>query len=163
MTDCAAALTVLAHRHPTSALTLQALEAFGHRFRGDPLVLDKWFAIQASAPGHDAAGRIRDLMTHPAFAIANPNRVRALAGAFFSTNQTGFHAPDGAGYALFSDVVLAVDQRNPQVAARLATALRSWRSLEPGRQERARDTLLAVAAMPALSTDLRDIVDRTLN
>ncbi|WP_274629655.1 aminopeptidase N [Arvimicrobium flavum] len=162
MTDRAAALTVLAHRHPGSDLADRALAAFEIRFRDDPLVMDKWFLIQASVPGHATADRVRALMQHPAFSISNPNRVRSLAGTFFSANQTGFHRPDGAGYSLFAETVLAVEQRNPQVAARLATALRSWRSLEPARQRKARETLLAIAATDKLSADLRDIVERTL-
>jgi aminopeptidase N len=88
--------------------------------------------------------------------------VRSLVGTFATANQTGFHRVDGAGYKLFTDTVLAVEKRNPQVAARLATALRSWRSLEPVRQGKARQTLLAIAATEGLSADLRDIVERTL-
>ena len=101
-------------------------------------------------------------MEHPAFSLTNPNRVRALVGTFATANQTGFHRADGAGYRLFADTVLAVEKRNPQIAARLATALRSWRSLEPVRQAKARETLLAIAAADNLSADLRDIVERTL-
>ncbi len=162
MTDRAAALTTLAHRHPRTDAAQRALAQFGQRFEGFPLVMDKWFMIQAGVPGHEAADRVRELMKHPAFSIGNPNRVRSLAGTFFSANQTGFHRPDGAGYGLFVDTVLAVEQHNPQVAARLATALRSWRSLEPERQAKAREALLAIAATPKLSADLRDIVERTL-
>jgi aminopeptidase N len=94
--------------------------------------------------------------------MTNPNRVRSLVGTFVSANQTGFHRPDGAGYQLFVETVLAVEKRNPQVAARLATALRSWRSLEPGRQAKAREALLSISSTPNLSADLRDIVERTL-
>ena len=101
-------------------------------------------------------------MRHPAFSIANPNRVRSLVGTFSTANQTGFHRADGGGYRLFADTVLAVEKRNPQVAARLATALRSWRSLEPVRQEKAREALLKLAGAEELSADLRDIVERTL-
>lgn len=101
-------------------------------------------------------------MTHPAFALTNPNRVRSLIGTFASTNQTGFHRADGAGYEFFVETVLAVEKRNPQVAARLATAMRSWRSLEPGRQAKAREALLTISRTENLSADLRDIVERTL-
>jgi len=162
MTDRAAALTILAHRHPASAATKAALTAFEARFADQPLVLDKWFMIQASVPGHATADRVGALMAHPGFQITNPNRVRSLAGTFFNANQTGFHRPDGAGYRLFIDTVLAVEERNPTVAARLATALRSWRSLEPKRQGKAREALLEIAARKNLSADLRDIVERTL-
>ena len=162
MTDRAAALTVLAHRHAGSEETRAALAEFDKRYRGDPLVMDKWFMIQATAPGAGAVDAVRALTEHPAFSIANPNRVRSLIGGFASANQTGFHRADGAGYALFTETVLTVEKRNPQVAARLATALRSWRSLEPKRQAKARDALLAIQAREGLSADLRDIIERTL-
>jgi aminopeptidase N len=105
---------------------------------------------------------VRVLTGHPAFSMANPNRVRSLIGTFSSANQTGFHSADGEGYRLFVETVLQVEKRNPQVAARLATALRSWRSLEPTRQARAREALLSIANGGNLSADLRDIVERTL-
>ena len=162
MTDRAAALTVLAHRFAGSPQTVAALAAFEQRFHSDALVLDKWFQIQAAAPGPASVDTVAALMKHPAFSLANPNRVRSLVGTFATANQTGFHRADGAGYKLFADTVLAVEKRNPQVAARLATALRSWRSLEPTRQGKARQTLLAIAATEGLSADLRDIVERTL-
>ncbi|GLS32946.1 aminopeptidase N [Mesorhizobium albiziae] len=162
MTDRAAALTILAHRFPGSPQALSALAAFEKRFRSDALVLDKWFQIQATVPGKNAVVTVGALMEHPAFSLTNPNRVRALVGTFATANQTGFHRADGAGYSLFADTVLAVEKRNPQIAARLATALRSWRSLEPVRQAKARETLLSIAAADNLSADLRDIVERTL-
>ncbi|MDX8459319.1 aminopeptidase N [Mesorhizobium humile] len=162
MTDRAAALAVLAHRHSGTAEAEEALAAFEARYRGDALVLDKWFQIQAGVPGAKTVVKVRELMRHPAFSIANPNRVRSLIGTFSSANQTGFHRPDGEGYRLFAETVLEVEKRNPQVAARLATALRSWRSLEPGRQAKARQALLDMAKAENLSADLRDIVERTL-
>lgn len=162
MTDRAAALAVLAHRHAGTAEAIDALAEFDKRYRGDPLVMDKWFMIQATAPGAATVDAVRALTEHPAFSIANPNRVRSLIGGFASANQTGFHRADGAGYALFTEMVLTVEKRNPQVAARLATALRSWRSLEPKRQAKARDALLSIQAKEGLSADLRDIIERTL-
>ncbi|TIQ42170.1 MAG: aminopeptidase N [Mesorhizobium sp.] len=162
MTDRAAALTVLAHRHAGTRQAEEALATFEARYRGDALVLDKWFQIQAGVPGERTVERVRSLMQHPAFSIANPNRVRSLIGTFSSANQTGFHRTDGQGYRLFAETVLEVEKRNPQVAARLATALRSWRSLEPVRQNKARQALLQIANAENLSADLRDIVERTL-
>ncbi|RWG60082.1 MAG: aminopeptidase N [Mesorhizobium sp.] len=162
MTDRAAALTVLAHRHAGSAQAEEALSAFEMRYRGDALVLDKWFQIQAGVPGPLTVENVRALMQHPAFSIANPNRVRSLIGTFSSANQTGFHLSGGQGYRFFAETVLEVEKRNPQVAARLATALRSWRSLEPVRQNKARQALLQIANADNLSADLRDIVERTL-
>lgn len=162
MTDRAAALTVLAHRHDGSSEAVKALADFETRYGIDPLVMDKWFQIQASVPGPKTVETVRALTGHAAFSMANPNRVRSLIGTFSSANQTSFHRADGEGYRFFAQTVLEVEKRNPQVAARLATALRSWRSLEPGRQAKAREALLAIANGENLSADLRDIVERTL-
>ena len=162
MTDRAAALTVLAHRHHGSAEAVEALAAFEERYALDTLVMDKWFQIQASVPGPQTVESVRRLTRHPAFSMTNPNRLRSLVGTFSAANQTGFHRPDGEGYRLFTETVLDVEKRNPQMASRLATALRSWRSLEPVRQEKARQALLAIAGTENLSADLRDIIERTL-
>ena len=94
--------------------------------------------------------------------MANPNRVRALIGAFALANQTQFNRADGAGYDFVVDTVLALDPKNPQVAARLLTALKSWRVLEPGRRARAESGVARVAAAPSLSRDVGDIVQRAL-
>ena len=162
MTDRAAALTVLAHRHHGAPEAVKALADFETKYGSDALVMDKWFQIQASVPGPQTVDAVRALTSHPAFSMANPNRVRSLIGTFSSANQTSFHRADGEGYLFFSQTVLEVEKRNPQVAARLATALRSWRSLEPNRQAKAREALLAIANGEKLSADLRDIVERTL-
>jgi aminopeptidase N len=162
MTDRSAAMTVLAHRFPGHEAARDALAAFEAAHGDDPLVLDKWFQTQATVPGAAAVGLVEALTRHPGFSLSNPNRVRALIGTFSTMNQTGFHRADGAGYRLFVDNVLAIEKRNPQLAARLATALRSWRSLEPARQQAAREALTALAAPKDLSSDLRDIVERTL-
>ena len=96
-------------------------------------MIDKWFSLQAAIP--QAATRstsVRALTAHPAFSFANPNRVRALIGAFAQANPTQFNRADGAGYDFVADTVLALDPKNPQVAARMATAFRTWRTLEAG-------------------------------
>ncbi|MFC6487998.1 aminopeptidase N [Nitratireductor sp. GCM10026969] len=162
MTDRAAALTVLAHQFSRTEAAEEALSAFEETYRGEPLVLDKWFAVQALIPGPDTLERVRRLTGHSAFSLTNPNRVRSLVGTFASSNQSGFHRADGAGYRLLADTVLQLDGHNPQVAARLAVAFRSWRSLEQGRREEARKTLARIAEEKGLSRDLRDIVERTL-
>jgi aminopeptidase N len=162
MTDKAAALTVLAHRFAGHEATQRALDAFEAQYGDDPLVLDKWYQTQATVPGDAALDLVKSLTHHKGFSLANPNRVRALIGTFATLNQTGFHRADGEGYRFFADAVLEIEKRNPQLAARLATALRSWRSLEPNRQAAAREALLAIAAPKDLSSDLRDIVERTL-
>jgi aminopeptidase N len=126
------------------------------------LVIDKWFALQAAIPDRETLTRVRELTAHKAFSFGNPNRVRSLIGAFAQTNPTQFNRPDGAGYDFVADSVLTLDAKNPQVAARLMTAYRAWRTLEPGRRARAEATLTRVAQSPELSRDLADIVERSL-
>ncbi len=162
MTNLTASLTTLVHRFGSTRQTSHALSKFQKKFGDDPLVMDKWFMVQATAPGPASVETVNRLLSHPGFSLTNPNRVRSLIGAFAAANQTGFHRADGAGYDLFVEAVLEIDANNPQVAARLATALRSWRSLEPGRREKVRRCLARIAAEKSLSTDLRDIVERTL-
>jgi aminopeptidase N len=160
MTDEMAALVTLSlHDRPVRAV---ALDDFYRRYQGDPLVIDKWFALQAAIPEPATLDRVRKLTEHPAFSFANPNRLRALIGAFAQLNQTQFNRPDGAGYAFLADTVLALDPKNPQVAARLLSAFKSWRALEPGRRARAEATLRRVAAAENLSRDVSDIVTRAL-
>jgi aminopeptidase N len=139
-----------------------ALADFYNRFAGDPLVVDKWFSLQATIPHRETLSHVRTLTTHPAFSLANPNRVRSLIGAFAQGNTTQFNRPDGAGYDFIADNVLALDQKNPQVSARLATAFRNWRTMEHGRQTKAEGALRRIRAASPLSRDLSDIVDRAL-
>ena len=106
--------------------------------------MDKWFAVQASIPRSDALDRVQALTRHNAFSFANPNRVRALIGAFSTANQVGFNRADGAGYVYLAETVASIDKDNSRLAARLATALRAWRSLEAGRRSKgARSVVLA--------------------
>ena len=139
----------------------QALEAFGRRYAAEPLVLDKWFALQAQIPERETLERVRALMNHHGFSLANPNRVRSLIGGF-SANQREFNRADGAGFALLEEVVVSLDPTNPQIAARLLTAMRSWRSLEEVRRAHAEAMLRNIAGKPSLSPDVRDIVTRSL-
>jgi aminopeptidase N len=159
MTDRFAALATLAqHAEPERTA---ALEDFYRRYEGDALIIDKWFALQATIPEPDTLDRVKGLTGHPAFSMSNPNRVRALIGNFATANQTQFNRCDGAGYAFHADAMLALDAKNPQVAARLMTAFRSWRALEPERRGKAETQLRRIAAAP-LSRDVHDIVTRTL-
>ncbi len=162
MTDRFGALLILTQRFSGTAETAEALNAFEARFADDGLVMDKWFWAQAIAPGLDTLARIQKLTAHAGFSFDNPNRLRSLVGAFASSNPTGFHRIDGAGYTFLAKTVLHVDKGNPQTAARILTAMRSWRSLEPLRQEKAREALASIATSPNLSTDVRDIVERIL-
>jgi aminopeptidase N len=160
MTDRIAALETLAG-HDRRERTA-AFEDFYTRHAEDPLIIDKWFALQAMIPEPATLDRVRTLMRHPAFSAANPNRIRALIGAFAQANHTQFNRRDGAGYDFVADFVLELDTKNPQVAARLMSAFRSWRALEAQRRARAEATLRRVAARSTLSPDVHDIVARTL-
>ncbi|MGN7291798.1 aminopeptidase N [Rhizobium sp. SAFR-030] len=162
MTDMIQALTVLAHRFPGKSETANALGAFLKRFETNPLVLDKWFSIQATIPGPGALARVKALMEDPHFVATNPNRVRSLIGAFAFSNPTGFNRADGEGYRFLAKQILAIDPRNPQLAARILTSMRSWRSLEPVRADHARAALAEIERTSELSTDVRDIVERML-
>jgi len=160
MTDLMAALIAL---NPTEAPEREAaLSTFRERFKSVPLVLDKWLALEAIAASPDTVARVQALQSDPAFSIENPNRVRALIGSFAAGNQTQFNRADGAGFDLLADVILTLDKRNPQTAARLLTAFRSWRALEPQRRGAAERTLQRIAATKPLSTDVQDIITRML-
>jgi aminopeptidase N len=160
MTDRMAALATLSlHAVPEREA---ALAEFYHRYASDALVIDKWLSLQAAIPQGDTLDKVRALTEHPAFSLANPNRVRALIGVFAHANPTQFNRADGAGYDFVADIVLALDPKNPQVAARMATAFRTWRTLEPGRRGKAQGALGRIKAASGLSRDLADIVGRAL-
>ncbi|WP_237479865.1 aminopeptidase N [Lichenibacterium dinghuense] len=159
MTDRFAALAVLS-LIPGEARE-GALDRFYARYRDEPLVVDKWFGLQASIPEGATVERVRRLMGHPAFSLAVPNRVYALLGAF-GGNITQFNRRDGSGYRLVAEAVLALDGRNPQVAARMLGAFRSWRLMEPGRRALAETALKSIAAGPALSADVQEMASRSL-
>jgi aminopeptidase N len=160
MTDRMAALATLSlHEVPERKV---AFDDFYQRYRDDPLIIDKWFSLQAMTPDPATLDRVRALTEHPAFSMANPNRVRALIGGFAQGNPTQFNRLDGAGYEFVADRILALDPANPQVASRMTTAFKSWRALEPGRRARAKSALTRVADAPKLSRDVGDIVQRAL-
>ncbi|WP_102957788.1 aminopeptidase N [Mangrovicella endophytica] len=162
MTDRMAAFSILVHRFGHEPEARVAVSDFFERYSTDELVLDKWFTIQATAPHGETVETVNVLMSHPAFTLKNPNRARTLIGAFAAANQVAFHRADGAGHRFVADRLLELDAINPQIAARIATSFRSWRSLEPARRESARETLAKLSEDKALSVDLRDIVDRSL-
>jgi aminopeptidase N len=160
MTDRMAALETLAqHDRPERTAVL---DDFYRRYADDPLIIDKWLALQAIIPEPATLDRVRALTGHSAFSMANPNRVRSLIGAFAQANHTQFNRLDGAGYDFVADIVLKLDPKNPQVAARIMGAFRSWRALEARRRQHAEATLRRVAATSNLSSDVHDIVARTL-
>jgi aminopeptidase N len=159
MTDRVAALGVISLI--PGDLREALLTRFHLMFEDDPLVGDKWLSLQAAIPEPGTLDRVRALMTDPAFSMATPNRVYALIGGF-SANPTQFNRADGLGYDLVAEVVLALDGKNPQVAARVLNAFRAWRTMEPRRQERAAAALRRVAMQASLSADVRDVVTRSL-
>ena len=134
---------------------------FHDRFRSDALVLDKWLALQASSPLPDTVDGVRALMRHPFFDIKNPNRVRALIGAF-SGNHLRFHASDGKGYALVGETLRALDAINPQVAARMAGIFENWRRYDSARQALMRHELESMLATPGRSTNLFEVASKML-
>jgi len=145
-------------------LASQALKRFHAMFKDEPLVLDKWFALQAGAPdrGGDVLPAVKQLMAHPDFNIRNPNRARSLIFAYCSANPGAFHRSDAAGYVFWSDRVIELDAINPQVAARLARALDRWNKLAEPLRSAAREAIVRVSARPDLSNDVREVVTRAL-
>jgi aminopeptidase N len=159
MTDAIAALSILSHV-PGPARDA-ALEHFYARWQDEPLVLDKWFAVQARAARPNSVETVQALLSHPKFSLKNPNRIRALIGSFIHSNATGFNRADGAGYRFLAAQALEIDRFNPHVAARLLGAFENWRILESERQGHARAALEGLASA-SLSTDSYEIVSKTL-
>jgi aminopeptidase N len=137
------------------------LAEFYDRWKHDPLVMDKWLAIQAGSSLPKTLDNVKALTQHPAFSIKNPNKVRALIGAF-SSNAVRFHDAGGDGYAFLADTVLQVDAMNPQIAARLASAFTMWKRYDASRQAFMKAQLERMLATPALSKDLHEIAAKSL-
>lgn len=160
MTDSMAALAAMVYADTPHAS--EALEQFEQRWSGEALVMDKWFALQATKPGRDAALRVDRLLHHPAFSLSNPNRVRSLVGAFAVSNPTGFHASSGAGYHWLADRVIELNRINPQGASRLATAFNQLRRYDAGRRALMTRELQRIAAVADLSSDVAEIINNAL-
>jgi aminopeptidase N len=160
MTDASAALSVLANLEGPERE--QALAEFYATWKHDPLVLDKWFTVQATSSLPGTLARVRDLTKHADFTLKNPNRVRSLIGAFAMSNQARFHGADGGGYAFIVDMVLELDPLNPQVAARMVSSLNQWKRFEPKRRALMQAQLERIAAKQGLSKDTYEIVARAL-
>nr|VFJ69752.1 MAG: aminopeptidase N [Candidatus Kentron sp. FM]VFJ69980.1 MAG: aminopeptidase N [Candidatus Kentron sp. FM]VFK05847.1 MAG: aminopeptidase N [Candidatus Kentron sp. FM] len=158
MTDTLAALVCLANTEDIEPdQRREVLAAFETRWRDDTLVLDKWFTVQATARLPDTLAAVEGLMGHEAFSLKNPNRVRALIGAFCQRNQVRFHEADGSGYRFLADRVLALDPMNPQIAARLLGAMGRWRSFDSARQRAMGAEIDRILAEPGLSEDTREV------
>ncbi|MCP5201138.1 MAG: aminopeptidase N [Gammaproteobacteria bacterium] len=161
MTDAMAALTALANCDCPERT--QALDEFYARWRGEPLVVDKWLAVQASSRLPRTLDEVRRLLDHEAFDLRNPNKVRAVIGAFCHGNHAHFHAADGSGYAFAAEQVIALDARNAQVAARVARAFDRWRKFDAARQDHARAALERIKDTEGLSKDTFEVVTRALD
>jgi aminopeptidase N len=162
MTDRQGALSALLISG--SELAEAALERFRILFKDQPLVIDKWFSMQAAAPERDGRvfERVKSLLRHPDFSLANPNRARSLISAFCMNNPAAFHRADGAGYTFWADRVLELDAINPQLASRVARSLDRWARLAEPYRSTARAAIARVATHPKLSKDTQEIVSRAL-
>ena len=161
MTDRFGALSALVGAH--AELAQPALDRFHALFEADPLVVDKWFTLQAMTPERDGQvfQRVKQLSQHKDFTLKNPNRARALLSSFVA-NPAAFHRTDAAGYVFWAEKVLELDGINPQVAARLSRALDGWRKLAEPYRSAAKEAISRVAAKADLSADVREVITRAL-
>jgi aminopeptidase N len=160
MTDYEAAFTSLVDL--VSPETDRAIEAFYQRWREDPLVLDKWFRMQAMSTAPAAFERVVALSKYPDFNLANPNRARALLYAFAAGNPVGFHRADGKAYRFVANQILRLDAINPQVAARIVSSFNQWKRYEPGRSRLMKGELERIESVAEISKDVAEIVERAL-
>ncbi len=160
MTDALAALGVLNDIDGPERATV--LAHFLERWQQDPLVMDKWFALQASSSLPNTLQQVEKLLEHPLFDMRNPNKVRALVGSFALRNPLHFHAADGSGYAFLAERVLWLNERNPQVASRMVRPLMNWRHYEARRSTLMKAQLERIQAHPGLSADVYEIVSKSL-
>ncbi|WP_119678982.1 aminopeptidase N [Indioceanicola profundi] len=159
MTDVLAALTAIAESDLPERD--EVLEDFAQRWKGEALVMDKWFMVQAMVSRPETVERVTALLQHPGFSIKNPNKVYALVGGF-AGNPVCFHAEDGSGYAFLADRVIELDRLNPQVASRMAKPFARWRQYDPVRQSHAQRELQRIKSTEGLSPDVYEIVSRSL-
>jgi aminopeptidase N len=160
MTEAVAALEALGAAE--SPAFDEALAKFYERWKANPLVIDKWFAVQAASPRTDTLSRVERLRAHPEFNLKNPNRVRSLAAAFAMRNARAFHTASGEGYRFLASLAETIDPLNPALAARLLTPFESWKRFDETRRGHARTALEHLAALPQLSKNTREMVERTL-
>ncbi|MGZ5016585.1 MAG: aminopeptidase N [Methylobacter sp.] len=160
MTDQMAALTVIVNNpHPAKQ---QCLDSFYRQWQAEALVIDKWFALQASGSMPDTFATVQALMQHPAFDLKNPNRVRSLIGAFSQANPLHFHAANGQGYQFLADQIIALNTLNPQVASRMVSALTTWRRYDEGRQALMKAQLERIITTEAISKDVYEVASKSL-
>lgn len=161
MTERLTALAVLVNS-PYEAERAKALEAFAEHFKDNPLVMDQWFSVQAASTLPGGLARVKALMQHPAFTLKNPNKVRALIGAFAGQNLVNFHAADGSGYRFLADLVIELNALNPQIASRQLAPLTRWRKYDAARQALMKGELERILASGELSSDVYEVVSKSL-
>ena len=161
MTERLAALAVLVNS-PFQEEQGKALAMFADFFKDNPLVMDQWFSVQAGCPLPGGLERVHALMQHEAFTLKNPNKVRALIGAFANQNLINFHRADGAGYRFLADQVITLNALNPQIASRLLAPLTRWRKYGPARQVLMKAELERILASGELSSDVYEVVSKSL-
>jgi len=160
MTDVMAALVSLVNNDCSQRE--RALDEFYNKWKEDLLVVDKWLGIQATSRLPGTLGRVKTLTSHEAFTLKNPNKIRALIGAFGHGNPSQFHDISGEGYNFFTDKILEIDKLNPQIAARLATVYTMWRKYDDQRQQSMKQQLDRIVAEPKLSKDVYEIASKSL-
>ncbi|WP_122499002.1 aminopeptidase N [Pseudomonas viridiflava] len=161
MTERLTALAVLVNS-PFTEERDKALAVFAENFKDNALVMDQWFSVQAGSPQPGGLERVKELMQHPAFNIKNPNKVRALIGAFAAQNLINFHAADGSGYRFLADLVIELNGFNPQIASRQLAPLTRWRKYDSARQALMKAELERILASGKLSPDVYEVVSKSL-
>ncbi|WP_312703564.1 aminopeptidase N [Stutzerimonas nitrititolerans] len=161
MTERLSALASLINS-PFEEKRAKALETFAEHFKDNPLVMDQWFSVQAASPLPGGLERVQALMLHPAFTLKNPNKVRALIGAFANQNLVNFHGADGSGYRFLADQVITLNALNPQIASRLLAPLTRWRKYDSARQALMKGELERILASGELSSDVYEVVSKSL-
>ena len=161
MTERLTALAVLVNS-PYEQEKVTALASFAEHFKDNPLVMDQWFSVQAGSTQPGGLQRVRELMAHPAFNIKNPNKVRAVVGAFAGQNLINFHAADGSGYRFLADRVIELNRFNPQIASRQLAPLTRWRKYDSARQALMKAELERIRNSGELSSDVYEVVSKSL-
>ena len=161
MTERLTALAVLVNS-PFTEERDKALAVFAENFKDNALVMDQWFSVQAGNAQPGGLERVKELMQHPAFNIKNPNKVRALIGAFAAQNLINFHAADGSGYRFLADLVIELNGFNPQIASRQLAPLTRWRKYDSARQALMKAELERILASGKLSPDVYEVVSKSL-
>jgi aminopeptidase N len=160
MTDKLAALTLLTDMD--HELTTRALDSFYNEWKDDPLVMDKWFAVQAASRRENTLDTVKSLCDHPGFSIKNPNKVRALIGTFAQMNPMAFHNKNGKGYVFLADRVIQLDTINASIAARMVSAFNKWKRYDEDRKVLMKKELTRILETDKLSKGVYEVVSKAV-